>query len=113
MQVPQLGLVKLAFLLFFRRVFVTGKTRSRFSVVTLIMLVLVIAWTTAFFLGVLFACGVDFSAWWEGTSCPQLSFEKGFIISDFLVDLLILILPIPVVSIATTEIPFVFQRKDR
>ena len=100
MQTLQLGLVKLSFLFLFKAVFATGKG-STFGIVSWAMIGLITAWTIAFFFGFLFACGTHIDAWWNvaigNKICLGLNYENGFAFSDFLLDLFIIIMPVPMV----------------
>lgn len=68
------------------------------------MIGLTIAWSISLFLALLFKCGTSFYAQWGSiqdleTKCRHVfAIEDGLVISDFLFDLLILLLPIPMVS---------------
>lgn len=103
MQMLALGCVKLSFLFFYRRVFTTG-TSTWFSKVTKSMIIIVLLWTAAFFFALLFACKGNWSAWWGwvmdlSTKCVHtLQLELGLVTSDFVTDVLIMVLPIPMVS---------------
>lgn len=107
MQVLQLGLVKLSFVFLFRRIFSTSKFNS-FGVVNTVMVVLIILWTVAFFFGFLFACRGNFAAWWISlktfrTRCIAIKpFENGFALSDFIMDLIILLMPVPMVRYSSS-----------
>ena len=95
-----LGAVKLSFLFFYRRIFVIQKS-SIFAITTAAMIIVVSMWTVVFFFGHLFACGINFSAWWGRhfeTECVSLDFELSFALSDFLMDVSIMAMPIPMVS---------------
>lgn len=100
MQIPALGAVKLSFIFFFRRIFVTGVGRV-FRSVTTIIIVIITAWVVALFVALLVACRGDFAAWWVSvddlnTKCiDTLELENAFAISDFILDLIVIILPIP------------------
>ena len=101
MQVIQLGAIKLSFVFFFRRIFVVGKS-SNFALLTASMIGIISIWIIAFFLAFLFACGRHLSAWWSPsfqTECiHSLAFEYGFALSDFLMDVIIMAMPVPMVS---------------
>lgn len=103
LQVLALGCVKLSFLLFYRRVLTTG-TSSWFSKTTAGLIVVVLGWTVAFFFALLFACKGNWSAWWSSvldlsTKCVKtLKLELALVTSDFITDVLIMILPIPMVN---------------
>lgn len=97
MQPLALGFIKLAFLFFYRRIFVF---RS-FQITSLIFVILTVMWMIAFFLGFIFDCRLNFSANWGslasiGENCP-FGFEAtiAFTITDAIFDLCILVLPLP------------------
>jgi hypothetical protein len=80
------------------------KAWSAFDIVTKITIVIIILWTVGFFLVNVFGCGKHFSYSWgtfkkNDEQCvdgvPELT---GMIISDFITDLIVLILPFPIVS---------------
>lgn len=70
------------------------------------MIVIVTMWTLAFFLRYLFACGVQFSIWWSNamnvmTLCGDFNFIlNALAVSDFVCDMILLILPLPIVSVS-------------
>ena len=88
--------------MFYRRIFCTGQ-RTWFSVSTVIMGILIVSWTIAFFFVFVFYCG---SRPWEEwgtvmdvlTYCPHaLDDQKALGISDSIMDVIIIGLPIPAV----------------
>jgi len=91
-----IGLVKISVLLFYRRIFVNKGFRQ----ISLGLLVLMILWTTAFFLARTFTCGTHFTAFWEsGPAIAKYCFsyqdiEFGFAISDVVTDLMVLATPL-------------------
>lgn len=103
MQTPALVCVKLSFLYFYRRIFCTGHTKLFNAIITL-MVILTIGWGISFFFAILFECHGHFSAWWNNihdleTFCKtSLEIENGWAISDFITDIIIIVLPMPVVS---------------
>nr|AUW30967.1 putative GNAT-family acetyltransferase [Cladonia uncialis subsp. uncialis] len=100
MQVLQLGAIKLSFVFFFRRIFVVNKS-SRFAHVTTAMIVVISLWIVAFFFGFLLACKDHTSIWWNAASQNScfnfLAFENGFALSDSLMDVMIMAMPVPMV----------------
>ncbi|MCJ1382385.1 hypothetical protein MMC17_005498 [Xylographa soralifera] len=101
-QIPTLGCIKLAALLFYRRVFYvqSGKLVT-FNVLIRIFIGVTILWTIAMIMMNCFQCGINISALWTdpaaydeycGYSFP---FNIGFAVSNFLLDFLIILLPIP------------------
>lgn len=100
--IPAYGLIKLSVIFFYRRLFVKG-TNSRFDSITKASIVIVILWTIAFFFAHVFACGVYVSNTWgpliDLKHCANGDvIANGLFISDFLSDLLVLVLPMPIVS---------------
>ncbi|MCJ1401060.1 hypothetical protein MMC11_004272 [Xylographa trunciseda] len=98
-----LGLVKLSIVCFYRRIFCSvGTQKDWFHWATLASIYIMIAWTISFFFAFLFSCGTNFYAQW-GTNldnivaCPahQPLIIMGFTISDMIIDLFILFLPLP------------------
>ena len=103
MQVLALGFVKLSVLYFYRRIFPANVTSKSFNIATLFMIGIIVLWTLAFFFASLFDCGTHVSAQWTNLEsqikyCTSLDAEVAFAVSDMICDLLILVLPLPVVS---------------
>ncbi|TVY47473.1 hypothetical protein LOCC1_G002206 [Lachnellula occidentalis] len=103
MQVVQLGCIKLSFTFFYRRIF-CSRTTTSFNLLTWATIGVVVAWTVSFFFALLLACkgySGEWSAWWGSvidlsTKCVKTEkLETGLVISDFLTDVFILLLPIP------------------
>ena len=65
------------------------------------MIVVVIAWMIGYFFTLLFLCGTDFKAYWttsatEADDClPTFAVHLGYACSDFITDVLTILLPIP------------------
>ena len=103
LQPVALGCIKLSFIMFYRRVFCTGK-QTWFSISTAIMGGLIVAWTITFFFVFLFYCGNHQDKEWSTVTdllayCPHaLDDDKAIGISDSIMDIIIIALPIPVVS---------------
>ena len=105
MLVLALGSVKLSFMFFYRRIFrpSDGKhfDRIMFSVVAI-----VVAWTISFFFAQMFACGIHFDYLWttlpdrldHGKCVKTLILQNAFAISDFITDFIVLVFPLPFVS---------------
>ena len=101
--VPALGFIKLSFLFFYKRIFCASFT-SALSIATTIMIVIVSGWSLSFFLSFLFACRGDFSVW--GSSLANIASHcintetllLALAISDFLTDIIIIVMPLPMVS---------------
>ena len=109
MSIPALGLVKLSFLLFYRRIFCVDK-KGVTGIVTMTMIVITVAWTISYFFAHLFACKTDFSAWWGSvisltTRCVKTyDLLYSLAITDFVFDAIIILIPIPLVSTSISSI---------
>ena len=95
-----LGFTKLAFLFFYRRIFVWGS----FQKTSLVFIIVTVTFTLAFFIGFIFDCRLNFAANWGslasiGENCP-FGFQATiiFTIIDAALDFFILLLPLPWVS---------------
>ncbi len=76
---------------------------STFDIVTKVSTLAIVLWTIAFFLVNVFGCGKHFDYGWgplvEEEHCVDgLKELEALIISDFLTDLLVILLPIPIVG---------------
>ena len=97
------GCIKLSILAFYRRIFNTGQ-KDVFSIVLILSAIITLLWTVAFVFIIIFDCGTAIWANW-GSNTAQLQYcaigftsEYGLTISDFIVDVFIFFLPLPVVS---------------
>lgn len=104
MQPLALGLTKLSFLFFYRRIFLSGNPRSPFGIATVFTICIIAAWMVSFFFAWVFVCGKHPSIYWyslKASSAHCFETRKaihGFAISDLLTDLMVFILPIPMVG---------------
>ncbi|GLB08226.1 hypothetical protein AtubIFM57258_004114 [Aspergillus tubingensis] len=96
------GFAKLSILYFYRSIFCSRRTtRTAFHSVTMCMIVLVSVWTVVFGIGTIFICGTHpVSAWGTiavvTTECSlQVPIVEGYAISDFIMDVIIWLLPLP------------------
>lgn len=102
MQIPALGLVKLSLLFFYRRIFSIGRGKV-FNAITVGMISVITIWTIGFFFGFLFICGSHFTAYWsslasEKVYCVNTMFlHNWYAISDVITDIIVLIIPLPLV----------------
>ncbi|KAM3075815.1 hypothetical protein ACMFMG_007942 [Clarireedia jacksonii] len=102
LQTPALGFVKLSIILFYRRIF-TKNAAPRFNLITWAAIAMIVVWTVSFFFSILFICGTDFEAYWQSTivekaHCVNTNMlHNAFAISDVVTDILIAILPIPMI----------------
>ncbi|OTA55904.1 hypothetical protein K449DRAFT_468729 [Hypoxylon sp. EC38] len=94
-----LACVKLSALFFYRRIFCASGKRTMFGTTTWVTIVVVILWLIVFQFLTGFQCGTHFSALWDGSYIQYCTisfpFLYGLVISDFLLDIWILALPIP------------------
>jgi len=103
LQILAVGFTKLSFVFFYRRIFVEGRTKKAFNIVTILIACLISLWMAGFFLQYIFQCGSHFSAAWGPhevslVECLQgLKAENAVAISDFLTDVIVLALPVPMV----------------
>lgn len=90
---------KLSALFFYRRIFCTGGKDQWFHKCIISTVAVVAIWLVVFQFLTGFQCGTHFSAAWNGdyTKYCTISFPYlyGFAISDFLLDIWILLLPVP------------------
>lgn len=90
---------KLSALFFYRRIFCVGGKEQWFHKCIVGTIVIVVLWLVVFQFLTGFQCGTHFSAGWDGNyeKYCTLSFPYlyGFAISDFLLDIWILSLPVP------------------
>lgn len=100
MQVLALGFVKLSILYFYRRIFCVVKG-DIFDWINKIVVVITIAWSVSFFFAILFSCGTSFYAQWGSIEDTMkhckigMPLQNGYGISDFILDVFVLIMPIP------------------
>ena len=106
MQIPSLGLIKISFLFFYKRIFAKGKGAG-FKNLIHGLVGLITAWVISFFFGNLFVCKTHPSYYWTSLGTP-LANEKSYCIdsaqlhiayaiTDFIFDILIITFPIPLV----------------
>lgn len=98
------GFIKLSILFFYRRLFVVD--RGLFNFLTWGMIAVIISWTTTFVFMFTFGCGGEhIKAYWGSlqdiiTYCGNgLLYEKALYISEFLTNVLLLVMPLPIVSV--------------
>ena len=98
------GFIKISIVCFYRRIFVTHK-RKAFNVVTTAVNVVLFLWSLTFVLIIIFPCGRHMYANW-GTPASQMAYcdaightsEEGLAASDLILDVVLLVLPLPSVS---------------
>ncbi|KAI8629703.1 hypothetical protein F5Y19DRAFT_431580 [Xylariaceae sp. FL1651] len=94
-----LGLSKTSILCFYRRIF---HVHPRFLVLNTILIVIVVAWATAFFFATVFQCRTPATLWtsfeYARVGCVEtLPFYYATSITGFITDLLILVSPLPLI----------------
>ncbi|PQE29351.1 plasma membrane Pth11 protein [Rutstroemia sp. NJR-2017a WRK4] len=94
------SLIKLSAAFLYRRLFVVNKNSS-FDIITKVFIFICSLWTVAFLSATIFGCGKHFTNPWKPliyiAECNTNTRLDGLMISDFLTDILVWILPIPVV----------------
>ena len=111
MLVLALGFVKLSFMFFYRRIFRPSDSKH-FDRIMFGVVAIVIAWAVSFFFAQFFACGMNFDYLW--TTIPNershsrcvrtLILQNAFAISDFITDFVVLVFPLPFVSLMARQI---------
>ncbi|KAF4628103.1 hypothetical protein G7Y89_g10045 [Cudoniella acicularis] len=101
LQLIELSFIKCSALAFYRRVFCSIRP-SILNTVIWVLMSLTVAWAVSFIIFYTTTCGTHLDASWEG-DIPFLKycinsaekFYKAFAISDFILDTLVLLVPIP------------------
>jgi hypothetical protein len=105
LQIPALASIKIAALFFYRRIFVTSSKQRVLNWITWILIVIIIIWGmgfTGYYIG---ACDSHILAAWSGylgfaTYCLKTElFEQAYAVSDFMLDTMVLVIPLPSVRI--------------
>ena len=102
------GLIKLSILAFYRRLFVSG-SRTIFDITSKVLAVVVFLWTITFIIIIIFDCGLQVWANWgslyaQDAYCPiAFTSEYGLAISDLILDIFVILLPLPVVSLSVQK----------
>lgn len=105
LQCFQFALVKSSIVLFIRRVFVTHRG-TIMDWASMILLVVINVWSVAFLMALIFGCGKNVALHWGpleqlvASGCDGVTPEKANLISDPILDFLILVLPLPSVRAA-------------
>ena len=101
------GSIKLSVVAFYRRVFCTLAKRGKLERITKFCAVVAFLWTVTFFFIDIFACGRHIFFSWgplqeQLEHCPDgYTTEYSFAVSDFILDVNILALPLPAVRSAS------------
>lgn len=112
------GLIKLSIVFFYRRLFLVLKW-SAFDVISLAYIAMITIWTLTCFFSILFFCKTKIHLVWESLFDTQdqcgdvFALELGLGISDLVTDIMILILPMPIVCLSSITLNCVHgQRKQ-
>jgi hypothetical protein len=97
MSFTSLALIKVSFLLFYKTIFVYDKWRflNIRNVIINLMILIVVIWDLGFTLTFLSACRSNFRAHWATINTFLMMYALS--ISDFITDVLILLIPIPMI----------------
>lgn len=104
-EIPALGLTKLSFVFFFRRVFNT-RIKRWYDILTSGMIITTTAWTIGFFFAFLFICSTKPRSYWESpklelADCVRTQkLHNALVVSDVILDVVIISMSIPIVCIA-------------
>ena len=102
LQIPALALIKSAAFSFYRRIFCPHRQGALNSLLGG-LIILTVGWGVAMIITYVTACGTHPAAAWESEIsyvryCKStLHWEEAFAISDFILDVLVLIIPLPLV----------------
>jgi hypothetical protein len=97
------GCIKASFLFFYLRIFSTNR-KSRTHTLLVGLIIMIAIWTLGFFFAMVFQCRLDFGAITGTlvdvmTRCVDtLKLSYSFAISDFITDIIVIVIPIPLVS---------------
>ncbi|KAH8663036.1 hypothetical protein BGZ60DRAFT_454850 [Tricladium varicosporioides] len=99
--------IKLSIVFFYRKLLVANK--GMFSHFTWALIAIIIAWGVTFTFSIIFSCGTHFHAHWGSrldliTYCPDgLKRQEGLYVTEFITNVLLIVLPLPTVwSLHTT-----------
>lgn len=107
--IGSLAFVKMSALLFYKRIFCVSGRKAVFSIVIVTSVVVVALWFVAmeFFVG--FQCGTHYEAQWQGHAAQYCKLvwpsNQGLAISDLILDVWVLVLPIYPVCISSNSPP--------
>ncbi|OAQ59465.2 hypothetical protein VFPPC_14778 [Pochonia chlamydosporia 170] len=94
-----LGMTKLSAVCFYRRIFCFGSHRDALNCITMIFIFLVLVWTVTFIVVPLSLCGplkcIDRDIRHATQFDRYASYFKGFSVSDSILDVAVLVLPLP------------------
>jgi len=104
MQIPALTAIKASFVYFYRRIFNQGHEKI-FGWVTSAVLVFILIWGVGYFFSFVFICPGHPTAYWttlveEKKYCVDtVILHNAYGVSDVLLDIIVILLPIPWVSL--------------
>lgn len=102
LMIPANGLIKLSAIFLYRRLFVVNKGMT-FDIITKVFIVMCSLWTVAFWFATLFGCGKHFTNPWKPLifimECNTNMRLDALMISDLITDIMVWLLPMPVVSL--------------
>lgn len=100
MQIPALAAVKMSFVFFYRRIFITGHNNV-FPWISMAVIVVTVVWSLGYFFSFLFLCPGHPSAYWSALinikehCLDTMKLHNAYGISDVILDIIIILLPIP------------------
>jgi hypothetical protein len=96
-----LGCVKSSALFFYKRIFCVSGRKASLNMTIVLTILLLALWTIGYIVFIGFQCRDHFSALWDGTQPQHCQWAfpiiYGEAVSDFIFDVWILVLPIPLV----------------
>ncbi|CAG8960682.1 hypothetical protein HYFRA_00013450 [Hymenoscyphus fraxineus] len=102
LNIAALTFIKLSCIFFYRRIFAKGVNKTVLTLIWVLSALLLI-WGIGHFFAVMFACGNNFHYFWTSVEnqlkCPAdlVKIQQSLAISDVLMDVIILIFPIPLI----------------
>lgn len=98
LSIASLGFIKLSALFFYKRIFCVSGRNSTLNAIIMASIVMVACWVVTFEFLIGFQCHLHFSALWDGTQRQYCTYAwpalLGQAISDFFLDVWVLMLPI-------------------
>ncbi|EPE28839.1 hypothetical protein GLAREA_09960 [Glarea lozoyensis ATCC 20868] len=94
-----LGVLKMSVVMLYRRIFIG----QQFRMISLIVAIMIVAWTVSFLFATIFECGRDLGLLWKSLStfkknCGKYKYiQIGHAGSDVITDLIVLALPLPTI----------------
>ncbi|KAE8140096.1 hypothetical protein BDV38DRAFT_280562 [Aspergillus pseudotamarii] len=105
LMIPANGLIKLSSLILYWRLFVVSQEKV-FGITTWALIGICTLWTVGFFFAMIFGCGRHFRGpLTQIGSCNTNARLEGLIISDLITDILVWVLPVPMVDLEDADEP--------